>query len=176
MREKIAERIPKREVTFQNYHTDNLPATLFDALDQWSCDERGKNKQICLFNMTRWDSLGPLVFKNIIALIIEQRWLCSSRSKDILPPVLIQCRQHRWSTQPLSALRTAAKDAQGDFYKQFVICVLIYIHTIIFQVWWKSVPRRADVQQDAGIFIWHRKKLRSQKELSLPVVLQYNKG
>lgn len=33
MREKIAERIPKREVTFQNYHTDNLPATLFDALD-----------------------------------------------------------------------------------------------------------------------------------------------
>ena len=33
MREKIAERIPKREVTFQNYHTDNLPATLFDAFD-----------------------------------------------------------------------------------------------------------------------------------------------
>ena len=33
MREKIAERIPKREVIFQNYHTDNLPATLFDALD-----------------------------------------------------------------------------------------------------------------------------------------------
>ena len=88
----------------------------------WSCDERGKNKQICLFNITRWDSLGLLVFKNIIALIIEQRWLCSSRSKDILPPVLIQCRQHRWSTQPLSVLRTAAKDAQGDLYKQFVIC------------------------------------------------------
>ena len=33
MREKIAERIPKREVIFQNYHTDNLPAALFDALD-----------------------------------------------------------------------------------------------------------------------------------------------
>ena len=33
MREKIAERIPKREVTFQNYHTVFLPATLIDALD-----------------------------------------------------------------------------------------------------------------------------------------------
>ena len=129
MREKIAERIPKREVTFQNYHTDNLPATLFDSLDHVM--KGSKKKQICL--LIRWDSLGLLAFKNIIALTIKQCWLCSSRSKDILPPVLIQCRQHRWSTQPLSALRTAAKDAQGDFYKQFVISFDMYSYNKFFR-------------------------------------------
>ena len=117
--------------------------------------------------MICWDSLGLLVFKNIIALIIEQRWLCSSRSKDILPPVLIQCRQHRWSTQPLSVLRTAAKDAQGDFYKQFVICNkswYIYSHKIFSGVVEKcSMPSRCSARP-RYIYL-PEEKVPSQKEL-----------
>ena len=53
MREKIAERIPKREVTFQKYHTVFLTISQQHYLMHLINDHvmKGQKKQICLFNM-----------------------------------------------------------------------------------------------------------------------------